>query len=223
MPLSEFQKKLENDLKKSVKLTINDNRSTMLSVKWEPGCTKVSLHRFFVNAPDNIMKSLACYIKQEEKTISNSVRSFIEDSMRKLDYSHLLNKMKLDVNGITYNLKTFLDEINKDYFDNLINLNITWFGRRNQKNRSQVTFGLYYEPLKLIKIHRLLDKPEVPDYMISYVIYHEMLHFVCPSYFDKNGKHRIHNKEFREKELQFKDYQIAQDWINNNRERLFSH
>lgn len=221
MPLSDFQKRLENDLKKSVKLIINDNRSTMLSVKWEPDCTKVSIHRFFVNAPDNIMNSLACYIRQEEKTISSSVRSFIEDNMRKLDYTHHLKKMKLDVIGKTYNLTHFLNEINREYFDNLIDLNITWFGRRKQTNRSQVTFGLYYEPLKLIKIHRLLDRPEVPDYMVSYVIYHEMLHYVCPSYFDERGKHCIHSKEFREKESQFKHYQMAQNWIDENRERLF--
>lgn len=221
MPLLEFQKKLENDLKKSVKLIINDNRSTMLSVKWEPDCTKVSLHRFFVDAPDNIMNSLACYIRQEEKTISSSVRSFIEDNMRKLDYSHLLEKMKLDTIGKIHNLTFFFDEINQEYFDNKIDLNITWFGRRKQKNRSQVTFGLFYEPLKLIKIHRLLDSPDVPDYMVSYVIYHEMLHYVCPSYFDERGKHRIHNKEFRERELKFRHYRIAQDWIEKNRERLF--
>lgn len=222
MPLSKFQEKLENDLKKSVKFTINDNRSTMLSVKWEPNCTRVSIHRFFENAPKNVMDSLACYIKQEQKTVSPNVRSFIEDNLRKLDYTHRLNKVHLDVVGKTYNLQSLFDKINQEYFEGDLKLSITWFGKRQQKNRSQVTFGLYHEPLKLIKINRLLDSPKIPEYLISYVIYHEMLHNVCPSYYDERGKHRIHNKEFKMKELEFKYYRMAQDWIQHNREHLFA-
>jgi hypothetical protein len=222
MPLSEFQKSLQNDLKKSVKLTVNDNRSTMLSVKWEPHCTKVSLHRFFVDAPKIVMESLACYIKREETSISQNVKTFIEDSMRKLDYTHRLDKSDLKVLGNIYNLKTLYHKVNQEYFQNKLDLSITWFGTRRQKNRSQVTFGLYHDPLKLIKINRLLDNREIPEYFVSYVIYHEMLHNLYPSYYDANGKRRIHNREFKERELQFRYYDNAQEWIRKNRERLFS-
>lgn len=221
MLLADFQKRLENDLKKSVKLVLNDNRSTMLSVKWEPNCTKISLHRFFVDAPDSVMRSLVSYIKQEDKRISPGVRSFMEDSLRKLDYSHRIAKTNLQVVGRTYNLKQLFDEVNKEYFGNAIDLNLTWFGRHTHKNRSQLTFGLYHEPLKLIKVHRLLDRPAVPKYFVSFVIYHEMLHHVCPSYFDEKGRHRIHSREFKRRETEFKEYDRAHSWLQQNRERLF--
>ena len=39
-----FQERLENSVGSKLRLKINDNRSTMLSVKWDPDCTKVSLH-----------------------------------------------------------------------------------------------------------------------------------------------------------------------------------
>lgn len=222
MPLYNFQKQLENDLKKSVKLTVNNNRSTMLSIKWEPNCTKVSLHQFFLKAPDSIMKDLAFYIKKKNGFIPSGIKLFIEENMRKLDYSHLIPKKNLDVAGKIYNLQEILDDINDEYFRRKLRLNITWFGKRVQNNRSQVTFGLYHEPMKLIKINRLLDSVKVPEYLVSYVIYHEMLHHVCPSYYDENGKHRIHSKEFKRKEEKFRYYDLAQGWIQENRQRLFS-
>ncbi|NGX42750.1 MAG: hypothetical protein K940chlam7_01037 [Chlamydiae bacterium] len=222
MPLSSFQKQLEDDLQNSVKFTINDNRSTMLSVKWEPHCTKVSLHRFFLNAPENVLNALAGYIKRKDRKIAPAVKTFIEENLNKLDYSQVVNPAKLHVQGETYHLKQLLGDLNQEYFDNTLKLNITWFGKRVQRNRSQVTFGLYHRPLKLIKINRLLDSPKFPPYLVTYVIYHEMLHHVCPSYFDEKGKHRIHNKEFKMLEKKFRHYHEAKQWIEQNRERLFA-
>lgn len=221
MPLSSFQRKLEKDLKKPVSLVINNNRSTMLSVKWEASCTKVSLHRFFLLAPKSIMDALACYIKRKDRSISPDVKSFMEDHMRQLDYSHLIDKRKLEVEGNIYNLQELLSRINHEYFNEQLLLNITWFGKHKQNNRSQVTFGLYQNALKLIKINRFLDHSDIPEYMVCYVIYHEALHHVCPSYYDKGGRHCIHHKKFKAKEREFRDYRQAQTWIKDNREQLF--
>jgi hypothetical protein len=222
MPLSSFQKRLENDLKKSVKLIINNNRSTMLSVKWEPKCTKVSMHRFFLSAPENVMDALACYIKRKDRAIAPTLKSFIAENIQKLDYSHDLSRMKLDFQGEIYNLKYFMKNLNREYFDDKFNLNIAWFGKKNQSNRSQITFGMYYEPLKLIKINRLLDNPSIPEHFVCYVIYHEMLHHAHPSYCDENGRNHIHNKEFKMWEMKFRHFHKAQEWIKHNRDLLFN-
>jgi len=222
MTLEKFQKLLENELKKSVKLVINDNRSTMLSVKWEPHCTKVSLHRFFLNAPQEIMDSLAGYITREQENISQSVKTFIEVNMHNLDYSHEVNPLCLETLGKIYDLTALYDGINATYFDGELKLHITWFGEQSPKYRSRIVFGLYHGPLKLIKINRILDDIRFPEYFISYVLYHEMLHFVCRSYYDKKGKHRIHSDEFKKRERQFEYYGQAQDWLKRNREHFFS-
>ncbi len=103
-----------------------------------------------------------------------------------------------------------------------LNLTITWFGKPGLRNRSRVTFGLYHDPLKLIKIHRLLDSPSFPEYLVSYVIYHEMLHCVCPAYVDEKGVNRIHSKEFKEKETEFCHYELAQEWIREHQELFFA-
>lgn len=222
MPLFDIKSHLQANLNKKVELKLNNNRSTMLSVRWEPDCTKVSLHRMFLEAPKNVMDELACYVRQESKNISHSVRAFIEDRLKKLDYTHLVNPSKLTSSGNVYNLKTIYDDLNAEYFDSKLNLFITWFGKPQQKNRTRVTFGLYHDPLKLIKINRLLDSPTYPDYLISYVVYHEMLHHVSPSYYDERGVHRIHSKEFKDREVCFKYYDLAQNWIKEHTQYLFS-
>ena len=222
MSLTIFQQKVEDLSGVKLKLKINDNRSTMLSVRWEPDCTKVSLHRMFLEAPKNVMQSLACYISQEHKIISRDIKVFIEDGLKKLDYSHTLDKSKLYSQGNIYNLKDLYDDLNDEYFNGKLRLFITWFGNATQRNKSRVTFGLYHDQLKLIKINRLLDSRTIPHYVIAYVIFHEMLHYVCPTYVDEKGLHRVHSKEFKVKESRYKFYDPAQKWINDHKAKLFA-
>jgi hypothetical protein len=216
-----IQKELEDRSGLKLKLKINDNRSTMLSVKWEPDHAKVSLHRMFLNAPQNVMDALACYLKRQDKIIAPTVKAFIEDKLKAIDYSQQIDQKKLYSQGNVYNLQLIYNKLNAEYFGNQLNLYITWFGKPNRRCRSRVTFGLFHDSLKLIKVNRLLDSPSFPYYLIEYVVYHEMVHHVCPPYFDVNGQHHIHTKEFKEREALFRDYDLAQDWIKKNKENFF--
>lgn len=218
---TKFQERLENRSGRKLKLKINDNRSTMLSVKWDPDCPKVSLHRIFLDAPRNVMDALACYLRQEDTCIAPSIMEYIEDNLKHLDYSHQLNPKKLYSQGHVYNLQKIYKTLNGEYFRNKLNLSITWFGKAMQRYGSRVFFGLYHHPTRLIKVNRLLDSPSFPDYFVSFIVYHEMLHHVCPSYFDENGQHHIHSKEFKEREVEFEHYDLAQEWIKNNQACFF--
>lgn len=218
----ELQRQLELGCSNKVHLKINNNRSTMLSVQWGPKSIWISLHWIFLEAPCNIMQQLACYVRQEKKDISRDIKVFIENNLQKLDYSKELDRSKLYCQGNVYNLQKIYNELNKEYFNAKLKLNITWFGKPFNKNRTRLTFGLYHEPIKLIKVNRLLDSPIFPDYVVAYVIYHEMVHHVCPSYYDEKGIHRIHNKAFKDQELKFKYFELAKDWIKDHSEYLFS-
>lgn len=215
-----FLRELEQSSGMKLQLKINDNRSTMLSVRWEPDCIKVSLHRIFLQAPKNVMDSLACYLRREDKSIAPKIRSFIEDNLKKLDYSHELDPRKLYTKGYVYDLQEIYNRVNEEYFNQKLKLNITWFGKL-RRNRSRVIFGLYQDPLRLIKINRLLDSPSFPDYVVAFVVYHEMLHNVCPSYVDEKGIHRVHSEEFKQREKQFRFYNLAQKWIREHRGQFF--
>lgn len=222
MPLNDLQRSLEINSGKRFEFKLNDNRSTMLSVRWDPDCTKVSMHRMFLEAPKNVMDDLACYLLRKNQQIGPTIKSFIETNLKRYDYTYQINQDKLISQGTVYDLREIYDEINDEYFDRKLDLYITWFGKHNQKNRSRVTFGLYHDPLRLIKIHRLLDSRTFPDYVVNYVVFHEMVHHVCPSYVDEKGIHRIHSKEFKEMEASYHDYDKALKWIKSNQKQFFA-
>lgn len=217
-----LKEQLEYNSKKKFEFKINNNRSTMLSVRWEPDRTLVSMHSMFLHAPQNVMNDLACYFKREDKAISQAIRAFIEKGYKELDLTHTVNTSKLEVEGLVYNLKVIYQALNEEYFDGRLKLFITWFGKRVQKNRSRINFGLYYDPVKLIKINRIMDSSYFPDYVVKFIVYHEMLHHVCPPYYDERGMHRIHSKEFKALEKKFHEYTAAQAWIKENTASLFA-
>ena len=205
----------------NLQLKINDNRQTMLSVKWGSNLTKVSLHRMFLKAPKNVMQAVIAYIKREEKNLSKDAKVFIEERRAALDYSHLVDPERLVVDGDVYDVQKIYERLNKRYFKNRLNLQITWFGCHNQKNSSRCSLGLYYDSLKLIKIHRLLDNSQVPGYVIDFVVYHEMVHAVCPAYIDEKGVHRVHGDEFKELEEDFRFYKAATEWMKKYQMNFF--
>lgn len=214
--------KLETGSAKRIKLKINDNRTTMLSVKWEPEYTKVSLHRMFLKAPAEVMNSLGSYIRREKPTIDPTVKAYIENNLRSLDYSTKLKNSQLCSQGTVFNLQTILDNLNNKYFDGKLELGITWFGTKKPKTGSRIILGLYQESLKLIKIHRLLDSSHFPHFVIEFVIYHEMVHFLHPPYVDKNGITKIHHKDFKAKEESYEFFHQANQWIEKHQHDFFN-
>lgn len=221
-PIESFQKALEHRTGRKLKLRINDNHSTMLSVRWEPDHTRVSVHRMFLDAPHNVMDDLACYLRGKKRELAPTVKAFIEQCRKGLDYSHAIDHRELYHEGEVYNVFDLYNEVNAEYFSNKLDLLITWFGQPTCRNRTRISFGLYQDTLRLIKINRILDKNEVPCYLVKYVIYHEMLHHVYPPYLDESGVQRIHNEEFKQQEQKFRYYHRATHWIRENRENLFA-
>ncbi len=219
---SGFQKNLETKVGKKLQLKINDNRTSMLSVKWERSHTRVSLHRIFLDAPNDVLEDLAYYLRKKQRGLSPAIKAFIEESWHKLDYSHLLDQENLCTRGEVHDLAEIYEKVNRTYFDDKVDLLITWYGIREKRNRSQVTFGLYYDSMKLIKINRLLDCPDVPSFVVEFVVYHEILHHVSPSYVEQSGKRNIHSKEFKKLEKQFHAYDEAMQWIEEHQADMFA-
>ena len=193
----------------------------MLHVRRKKDLTKVSLHRMFVEAPQTVQKALASYIQRTDTLVPNAIKAYIDKNVPTLDHSHLIDPDQMTTKGIHYNLQTLYNRANKRYFAGELDLVITWFGEHGAKAHAKCTLGLYYDQVKLVKIHRLLDNPEVPPYVIEYVIYHEMVHAVCPAYVDEKGRNCIHSKEFKELERYFLAFEEARAWLKKNHKNFF--
>ncbi|HXF29691.1 MAG TPA: hypothetical protein VN457_07550 [Chlamydiales bacterium] len=202
-------------------LSLNDNRHIMLTIRRQRGAAKVSLHRMFLEAPNGVLMALAEDIRIGRRRVSKEVRLFIEESRGQFDYAHRVNRARLEPQGSTYNLAAIYEKLNTTYFSNQLDLQITYFGHSAPKNSSRCSLGLYYDSLKLIKIHRILDKATVPEQVIEFVVYHEMVHAISPPHMDEKGTMRIHNSEFKHLEKQFQHYKEAQNWLKKNKLNFF--
>lgn len=207
---------LEELFKKKVLLKIKDNRSTFLSSKSSFGEIKIFLHKAFLDAPFYILISLREYLLKNRKGALLKIKIFMENYFQEKDYSSDLDKDKLETIGKKYNLKEILDLLNKKYFKSSIDdINISWFKKPSYKKKESVTFGSYDKSLKLIKVNKLLDDEFFPEYFVSYVVFHELLHSKYPIIYDKRGRRKIHYKEFKEAEAEFEHYERAQIFEKN--------
>lgn len=105
-----------------------------------------------------------------------------------------------------HNLREIYDRVNALYFEGSLDLPIKWFGNRVSSAKTQVKLGSYNFKTGEIKIHRLLDHPHIPDYFVSYIVYHEMLHHLFPPILASWRRRSIHHTEFKRREREFQEY-----------------
>ena len=106
--------------------------------------------------------------------------------------------------GEQFNLERMFDELNARYFRNdLPKPNLGW---SRQVWRRQ--FGSFDPGPNQILLNRRMDRPEVPRYVVEYVLYHEMLHVKHPT--RKSGCSLVsHSPEFRAEEKLFPELERA--------------
>ena len=81
--------------------------------------------------------------------------------------------------------------------------------------------GVYVQDARIIRIHPTLDRPEVPEFYVAAVVFHEMLHQAVPAR-DVNGRRVVHGPEFRRRERAYPEHARAKDWEERNLELLLS-
>ncbi len=216
-----FSRDLQNLVGKRLELSITDNRSTMLSVRWEPEKTKVSLHRMFLQAPIHIRNDLVRYLKRAKTRVPITIKAFIQEKASRLDYSHLVERASLLTRGHFFDLQAIYNRLNRRYFNNKLKLSITWYGSDTPTSNSRCSLGLFYDALRLIKVHNVLDAVFVPCYVVEYIVYHEMVHAICPAYVDNRGINRVLSPEFLAREKCFTHYAEAIEWLKENRKNFF--
>lgn len=208
--------------KKQVDILLNDNRTTMISIlEQKKKYVRISLHRMFLNATNPVIEALVGLIQnQREPRHSTLLRGYINEHLHFFTNDKKCDPKKWVSQGKIYDLNHLYNELNSSYFENRLNLNITWYGEATKRRGSQMTYGLYDESLKLIKIHRLLDRENCPEFYITYVIYHEMLHEVHRPQM-RSQRNCIHTPEFKTEEKKFQYYQEAKDWEKKSRHLFF--
>ncbi|HEX2123777.1 MAG TPA: hypothetical protein VHL59_19280 [Thermoanaerobaculia bacterium] len=115
--------------------------------------------------------------------------------------------LPLPVPTTYHRLESLADEVHRTYFFKYPPLPVRWGQQISRKRRRSIRLGSYNHHTTEIRIHPILDAPQIPRFVIESVIYHEYLHHVL-------GPH--HNRRFHKHERQFRYHREAQEWIRRN-------
>jgi len=117
--------------------------------------------------------------------------------------------------GHVYDLDAIFDDVNQKYFTGSIPKPvITWSARKTYR-----ILGHHDATHDHIAISRSLDSADVPEYVVGYVIFHEMLHIAHPTR-HVNGRRYNHTAAFKRDERKFEHFEAAEKWIEQNVRRL---
>ena len=110
--------------------------------------------------------------------------------------------------GVHHDLAPMFDELNKRYFGGaLARPRLGW-----SKRAWRTQLGCFDPAMTQILINRHLDGPTVPDFVVAYVLYHEMLHVKHPMRFAR-CRRESHTPEFRTEEKRFAEYERAMRFL----------
>jgi len=200
---------LEKETGLCVELTLTDNSSRMLSVTGGPGAVSVRAHRVFLRAPHEVLKEVAVFVKNRRGR-TPLINRYIKDEISSIKDGGDRRVVTRPL-GAHHDLQSVFDGLNSECFASSVRARITWGAARPRKRARVTTIGSYSCLTGVIRINRILDSARVPRYFVAFVVYHEMLH-AHMGVGMKASRRSIHPREFREKEVLFKDYKRAVEW-----------
>lgn len=215
-------------------VTLTDNRTRIVSARPAPsGALDVRIHRCFVDAPEATLRAVATLLFSRRR--GRARRQALQVIREHFDRhrpaapaaAHEPRRLTLRPVGHCFDLRQLRDAVNRRYFDEKLDVHITWGrhhapgpARRGRSRRRRgcgfsIQLGSWDERRQVVRIHRCLDRPEVPRYVVESVVHHEMLHAAIPAVV-VNGRRRVHTPEFRRRERLFHDYERASRWIEEH-------
>jgi hypothetical protein len=198
-----------------VRLTLTENRSVLLSLRREKGIVFLRLHHMFLHAPLPVVRAVARGLSRKHRGADGLVRRFMNENL------HRVRKPKrplppLVTAGKAHDLRRIYDAINTRFFASALDVPLTWGRGSGRARRGGLTFGSYDPVLALIRIHPVLDRPEVPRYFLESVVHHEMLHHHMGGVPDRAGRTVYHSRGFRVAEAAYPQHQAALAWEKAN-------
>jgi hypothetical protein len=215
---------LSDLLTERVRLTIHDNRSTMVSFRREPGEIHYRVHHMFLEAPHEVITALAAFAgprrgaAARRREAGTRIDAFVKGNRARIA---MPRADRLLAQGRVHDLQAIFDRINAEHFEDRIEARIGWGPVRPGRRRRTVKTGVYVQDARIIRIHPTLDRPQVPEFYVAAVVFHEMLHQAVPAR-EVNGRRIVHGAEFRRRERAYPDHGRARAWEDRNLALLLS-
>lgn len=208
-------------------LELTDNSRTILTVRSgrlaNRAPLEVRIHHSFTHAPEDVLQAVAAFVESKRGSDrAKEALGVIREHFSTHRTTARSRRLVLRPEGAVLDLREVFADLNQRYFRDRVQAEISW-GRASfsaaqrcrRSGASIVQLGSYSFEDRLIRIHRILDDPGVPRYVVEAVVYHEMLHSDMPPEV-RNGRRLFHTPEFRRRERLYRNLSRAERWIGEN-------
>ena len=176
------------------------------------GIRAVNVHEGFVGAPSDVLRALARVVRSGAHEAARAkVRAYAADE----DFLEVVTALEMTTAGVDditqgcyFDLEDVFARVNEAYFGGELDRpRLAW-----SPSSTRVEMGRYDYLRDTVMLSVTLDARDVPDYVIDYVMYHELLHKKIGRRV-VNGRHYFHTPAFREAERAFSRYEEAQAFL----------
>ena len=197
-------------------------RSLRHTVELKKNVLTIRISQTLQTAPENILRVLGLIMLlkifryRANRELNRAYRQYIrEHIIPQHETRHRSPSQRYTHAGKYYNLNKLFDKINQVYFKGQLKRPLIGWSL----NPSYRRIGFYVREKDLLVISRIFDSKKVPQEIVEFLLFHEMLHIAIPVS-EKNGRRRIHPPEFLQREKMFPNYDNIQRWLKKNIRRL---
>jgi hypothetical protein len=173
----------------------------------------ITAQEAFIRAPDKVLIAI---LETALAGKGGDARGVIRDYTFTRDYQTdrtLLEYLAIPPGsysrGRVHDLEISYARMNQEYFRGEIpRPHLVWSDRLTYRK-----FGHYQWDIDTVMISQTLDQPRVPEYVLDYVMYHELLHKQL-GIRRVNNRSMAHTGAFRKAEIDFRHIKEAREYLN---------
>jgi len=191
------------------------------TIRLRQGELFIRLSDLLEGAPEPVLRAIAhiliakLYRKAVDRSLSTRYRRYaashgISDKVRLVRQMRGRKHLQ-PARGHYYHLEEIFEDLNRRFFHGLLGRpQLTW-----SRDRARHHLGHYDPAHNTIVISRVFDHPQVPRYVVEYIVYHEMLHLKHPVKL-RGGRRCVHPPEFMAEEKLFPELDRAKRFLRTS-------
>jgi predicted metal-dependent hydrolase len=188
------------------------------TIRLRQGVLYIRLSDLLEGAPESVLQAIAhillakLYRKPVDRIQSARYRRYVAShdisSKARLVRQMRGRKHIHSARGHYYHLEEIFEDLNRRFFHGLMGRpQLTW-----SRNHARNSLGHYDPAHNTIVISRVFDHPQVPRYVVDYIVFHEMLHLKHPVKL-RGSRRCVHSQEFLADEKMFPEMERAKKFV----------
>lgn len=189
------------------------------TIRLKEDTAHVRLSDVLRNAPRSVVEAAAAillgrlYRRQPPREMLDAYREFSYDGATRRRVLKFRKKRARRAehrpSGTHHDLAQLFGLLNERYFGGTLSVPLLAWSSRDWSAQ----LGCYDPALNQIVLNRRLDDEAIPEYVVAYVLYHEMLHQKHPMKFAR-CRRESHGPDFRREEKIFAEHEPAMKFLN---------